>query len=286
MRPSLRTIIQYLLPHKFICWLAHISANCKFTCVKNYLIGYFIKRYAVNMQEAIETNPFAYLSYNDFFTRALQPSCRPIDPNPNAIVSPADGALAQFGIINNQQIIQAKGHDYSAQDLLGGDRATAEPFINGDFATIYLAPKDYHRVHMPFAGKLTKMLYVPGQLFSVNTHAAENIPNLFARNERVVCIFDTAFGSMAVVLVGAMIVGGIAIAWEGKISPPHSKKIKIWDYTQPNMPQIDLAKGAELGRFMLGSTVIVLTPPDVMQWHTSMRPGVAIKFGQRLGQFV
>lgn len=278
----MRITTQYLLPHKFICWLAGISANCKVVLIKNFLISYFIKRYAVNMAEAIEENPFAYASYNQFFTRKLKPECRPIASAAKAIVSPADGLIAQIGNINNSKIIQAKGHDYSVQALLGGDAELAQHFSNGSFATIYLAPKDYHRIHMPLAGRLQKMQYIPGQLFSVNTHAAENIPNLFARNERVVTIFDTAAGKMAVILVGAMIVGSIDTVWAGTISPPHFETINTWEYDFLEQP-IDLAKGEELGHFKLGSTVIVLFAPQAIAWDTKLHHNLDIKMGQQLG---
>lgn len=280
----MRTLAQYLLPHKIISKIAKWCADCKIVCVKNYLIGYFIKRYNVNMNEAIQENPFAYETYNKFFTRHLKATARPIDTNPNAIVSPADGAFAQLGKIHSNQILQAKGHNFSVQSLLGNVENLATPFINGSFATIYLAPKDYHRVHMPLAGKLQQMLYIPGKLFSVNTHASENIPNVFARNERVVCIFETEVGPMAVILVGAMIVGSIETAWAGTISPPHSKDIKAWNYN--NLPPIELIKGEEMGLFKLGSTVIVLFGPDVTTWDQSIISGLDVKMGSKIGSII
>lgn len=276
----MRTLTQYLLPHKIISLIAHLSANCKIIWVKNYLIGYFIKRYAVKMNEAIEPDPFAYATYNNFFTRRLKPECRPIDANPAAIVSPADGAIAQIGQITNEKIIQAKGRDYSVYDLLAND-PFAEQFLNGSFTTVYLAPKDYHRVHMPLNGKLLKMLYIPGKLFSVNNHAAENIPNVFARNERVVAIFDTVAGPMAVILVGAMIVGGIETVWAGPITPPHTKQIKNYNYA--NQDAIEIAKGAEMGLFKLGSTVIVLFAPHAVMWEQTITNDMEIKMGQKIG---
>jgi phosphatidylserine decarboxylase len=276
----LRTLTQYLLPHKIISLIAHLSANCEAPWIKNYLIGYFIKRYAVNMPEAIQADPFAYASYNKFFTRQLKPEARPIDQGLNSIVSPADGAIAQIGALNHDQILQAKQHNYSVQSLLGDD-PIAEKFVSGNFVTVYLAPKDYHRVHMPLAGRLTKMLYIPGKLFSVNTHAAENIPSVFARNERVVAIFETAVGPMAVILVGAMIVGSIETVWAGAITPPHTKKIKTWHYETSS--SIVLDKGAELGLFKLGSTVIVLFGPQVSNWDPSITATAEIKMGQKIG---
>ncbi len=233
------------------------------------------------MFEAIQTDPFEYATYNDFFTRHLKPEFRPIDANPNSIVSPADGNMAQIGLIKHGQILQAKGHNYSVQSLLGGDLNLAALFNNGSFATVYLAPKDYHRVHMPLTGRLKKMIYVPGKLFSVNSHAAENIPGLFARNERVVAIFDTVAGPMAVILVGAMIVGSIETKWFGTVTPPHSKVIKTWEYdTNSN---IELSKGAEMGLFKLGSTVIVLFGPQAILWDQGISINLDLKMGSKIG---
>jgi phosphatidylserine decarboxylase len=276
-----RTLAQHLLPHKIISKIAYLCATCKIICIKNYLIRYFLSRYNVNMSEAIQENPLLYPTYNDFFTRKLKPECRPVDSDPNAIVSPADGAIAQIGKISNNEILQAKGHNYTVQSLLGDMESLAAPFINGSFATIYLAPKDYHRVHMPLTGKLQKMIYIPGKLFSVNNHAAENIPNVFARNERVVAIFETDIGSMAVILVGAMIVGSIATSWAGTICPPHTRKIKIWDYN--DMAPIKINKGDEMGLFKLGSTVIILHAPNAVNWNESLTPATDVKMGSRIG---
>lgn len=276
----MRTLTQYLLPHRIINKIAHLCANCEVPWIKNYLIRYFVARYAVNMQEALVEDPFAYASYNKFFTRHLKPAVRPIAGDANTIVSPADGAIAQFGRINHDKIIQAKGHDYSVHDLLANDPSAAQ-FIDGSFATIYLAPKDYHRVHMPLAGQLQRMLYIPGTLFSVNNHAAENIPGVFARNERVVAIFNTNIGQMAVVLVGAMIVGGIETAWDKNICPPHTKKIAITEYKDRDA--IILSKGEEMGLFKLGSTVIVLLPANAAKWESSITIDSAVKFGQKIG---
>lgn len=277
----MRTLTQYLLPHKIICKIAGLCANCKITCIKNYLIRYFLSRYAVNMSEAIQEDPFAYQTYNHFFTRQLKPECRPINHNDEAIISPADGNMAQIGAINKDQILQAKGHNYSLQSLLGGDQNLATQFIDGNFATIYLAPKDYHRVHMPLAGSLKKMIYVPGKLFSVNAHAAENIPNLFARNERVIAIFDTIAGPMAIVLVGAMIVGSIETKWSGAVTPPHSRTIKTWEYNTGD--HIHLAKGAEMGLFKLGSTVIVLFASQAAFWDQGISINSDLKMGSKIG---
>ncbi|HSX21103.1 MAG TPA: archaetidylserine decarboxylase [Gammaproteobacteria bacterium] len=279
----MRTLTQHLLPHKIVSKIADLSANCEVTWIKNFLINYFIQRYAVKMHEAIQEDPFAYTSYNKFFTRQLKPQFRPIDSNPLAIISPADGALAQFGKITENQIMQAKGHTYSVQDLLAND-SNASHFINGTFATVYLAPKDYHRVHMPLGGRLIKMIYVPGKLFSVNTHAADNIPNVFARNERVVAIFETSAGPMAIVLVGAMIVGSIETVWAGKITPPHSKKIRSEQYDK--VAPIVIGKGEEMGLFKLGSTVITLFPPQTMNWDPTVSLNMDVKMGQKIGTLI
>lgn len=275
----MRTLAQHLLPQRLIAKLADLSANCNTTWVKNYLINYFIQRYAVNMSEAIEPNPFAYANYNKFFTRQLKPECRPIDNSPSAIVSPADGAIAQIGNIVAEQIIQAKGHSYSLISLLANDPCSQD-FINGKFVTIYLAPKDYHRVHMPLDGKLKKMWYVPGKLFSVNNHAAENIPSVFARNERVIALFDTQAGPMAVILVGAMIVGSIEMAWAGCITPPHTQQIKAWSY---NASAVQIAKGNEVGLFKLGSTVIVLFGAEANNWDVNIVKDYGVKMGAKIG---
>lgn len=277
----MQTALQNLLPHKLISWFAGLCANCKIVWIKNFLINYFIQRYPVNMQEAIEPNPFAYPTYNDFFTRLLKPECRPIDPAHNAIVSPCDGGVAQIGTIQDQTIIQAKLHNYSLNALLGGDADFSTVFRNGSFATLYLAPKDYHRVHMPLSGKLQKMTYVPGKLFSVNTQVTQCIPDLFARNERVITIFETQAGPMAVILVGAMIVGSIETVWAGTITPPHHKTMQMWDYSTSN---IMLSKGTELGRFKLGSTVIILLPAGIAKWQDNLLPQSDIKVGQKIGE--
>ncbi len=280
----MRTLTQYLLPHRIIAKIAHWCANCKVVWIKNYLIGYFIKRYAVKMQEAIEPNPFAYPTYNHFFTRKLKPECRPINPAANSIVSPADGAIAQIGSINQYKLIQAKGQDFNLADLLGGNQQLARQFFDGFFATVYLAPKDYHRVHMPLTGTLEQMIHIPGKLFSVNQHAAKNIPNLFARNERVVCIFNTVAGPMAVILVGAMIVGSIETVWSGVITPPHQGNTTTWAYSGANART--LAKGDELGLFKLGSTVIVLFAPSSIMWDANITTNIDVHMGSKLGTLI
>jgi len=278
---SLFITFQHIVPQHLLSRSVGTLAASENTFVKNTFIKNFAAKYQVNMAEALEENPLAYKSFNDFFTRALKPNARPIAADSKAIISPADGAISQIGHISADKIFQAKGHDYSVTTLLGGDEQRAAEFIGGQFATVYLSPKDYHRVHMPFTGKLTQMIYVPGDLFSVNTTTAENVPNLFARNERVVCLFDTEVGQMAVVLVGAMIVAGIATAWAGNLAP-QGKKVVTTNYDG----SITLKKGDELGRFYLGSTAIVLFGANVMQWRDSLTATTPVRMGEAMGKIV
>ena len=278
---SLFITFQHIVPQHLLSRGVGRLAASENTFVKNTFIKNFAAKYQVNMAEALEENPLAYNSFNDFFTRVLKPNARPIATDSKAIISPADGAISQIGAITADKIFQAKGHDYSVTTLLGGDEQRAAAFVGGQFATVYLSPKDYHRVHMPFTGKLTQMIYVPGDLFSVNTTTAENVPNLFARNERVVCLFDTEVGQMAVVLVGAMIVAGIATAWAGNLAP-QGKNIVVTNYDG----SIILKKGDELGRFYLGSTAIVLFGANVMQWRNNLTATTPVRMGEAMGQIV
>lgn len=276
---SLFITFQHIVPQHLLSRSVGYLAASENTFVKNTFIKNFAAKYQVNMAEALEENPLAYKSFNDFFTRALKPNARPIASDSKAIISPADGAISQIGAITADKIFQAKGHDYSVTTLLGGNEQRAAAFVGGQFATVYLSPKDYHRVHMPFMGKLTQMIYVPGDLFSVNTTTAENVPNLFARNERVVCLFDTEVGQMAVVLVGAMIVAGIATAWAGNLAP-QGKNVITTNYDG----SITLKKGDELGRFYLGSTAIVLFGANVMQWRDGLSATNPVRMGEAMGR--
>ena len=278
---SLFITFQHIVPQHLLSRGVGRLAASENTFVKNTFIKNFAAKYQINMAEALEENPLAYKSFNDFFTRALKPNARPIASDSKAIISPADGAISQIGAITADKIFQAKGHDYSVTTLLGGNEQRAAAFVGGQFATVYLSPKDYHRVHMPFMGKLTQMIYVPGDLFSVNTTTAENVPNLFARNERVVCLFDTEVGQMAVVLVGAMIVAGIATAWAGNLAP-QGKNVITTNYDG----SITLKKGDELGRFYLGSTAIVLFGANVMQWRDSITATTPVRMGEAMGKIV
>lgn len=283
MNEKLFIKLQHLVPqHALSRAIGHI-ANSKVSWVKNTFISWFIKRYNVDMQIAAEENPRAYACFNDFFTRALKPCVRPISRDPQAIVCPADGAISQLGKIIDGRIFQAKGQDYTALELLGGDATLAAEFVDGDFATVYLSPKDYHRVHMPYGGKLRSMVTVPGDLFSVNTVTANNVPRLFSRNERTVAIFDTDIGPMAVVLVGAMIVAGIETVWSGTVAPVNPREIQTSQYPFQN---IELNKGDEMGRFKLGSTAIILFAKDKIQWEPQYIAGATTRVGVKMAEKV
>ena len=279
MPDRLFILFQYLLPHHLLSRLAGCLANCTWSWVKTPFITWFVKRYQVDMSQALEENPTAYSSFNDFFTRALKPDARPLDQTSGSILCPADGAISQLGKIEHGRIFQAKGHSFSVQELLGGNAELAAPFQGGEFATVYLSPRDYHRVHMPLGGTLKEMIYVPGKLFSVNQTTAKNVPELFARNERVVCLFDTEAGPMAVVLVGAMIVASVETVWAGLVAPP-SRELRSTAYGQA-APSLE--KGDEMGRFKLGSTAIVLFGPDAMRWSESLKAGDSVQMGQLMG---
>jgi phosphatidylserine decarboxylase len=272
----LKTIPQYLLPQHALSRLVGKLAASKTPWLKDTFIRRFAARYQVDMSEAAQPDLGQYASFNDFFTRPLKTGARPIDAEPDSIVCPADGAVSQLGPITGDQVFQAKGHSYSLSDLLASE-ADAKAFENGHFATIYLSPRDYHRVHMPFAGTLTKSVYVPGDLFSVNTRTAENVPNLFARNERLVAHFDTELGPMVVILVGAMIVASIETVWDGL--EPIGNQVRV--STPEN---VQLAKGDEMGRFLLGSTAIVLFGKDVVAWQKDLAAGSAVRMGKVLGK--
>jgi len=239
------------------------------------LIRWFIGRYGVNMAEAADSDPAAYASFNEFFTRALKPGVRPLAAA--EWVCPVDGAISQFGEIQLDQIFQAKGHQYSTTALVGGDAALAKPFEGGSFATIYLSPKDYHRIHMPCDGRLTRMIHVPGELFSVNPTTARGVPGLFARNERVVCHFDSPHGPFVLVLVGATIVGSMATVWHGVVNPPRSGEVREWAYTAD---EVVLKQGDEMGRFLLGSTVVLLFPKGRTVFNPAWAPAGAVRMGE------
>jgi phosphatidylserine decarboxylase len=274
-------VSQYLLPQHCLSRAAGWLADTEISWIKTPFIRWFANRFRVDMREAEHESLYAYPSFNAFFTRALKPGARPIDSDPAAIVSPADGMVSQLGEIEDGRIFQAKGKDFSLIDLLGGNVETAKPFMGGEFATLYLSPKDYHRVHMPVTGRLVEMRYIPGKLFSVNQATAEGVPELFARNERVVCVFETELGPMAMVLVGAMIVASIETVWAGNITPL-KRTLKTWHYRDQDLAPVVLEKGAEMGRFKLGSTVILCFGKDAIDWEDTLEAGAPIKMGERL----
>ena len=280
MKDKLFIALQYLIPQRLLSRAAGLLAETSIAWIKNPFTQWFVRQYGVNMSEAIIEDPCAYPSFNAFFTRALKEGARPINTDKNTIVSPADGAISQLGDIENGRIFQAKGQDFSLTELLGGNVELAKPFMAGKFATVYLSPKDYHRVHMPYAGKLKSMVHVPGDLFSVNTVTAANVPRLFARNERTVCIFDTDIGPMAVVLVGAMIVASIETVWAGQTTPL-KREIKTTHYAQNN--KVELEKGEEMGRFKLGSTAVILFGKDTINWDEHYQAGTATIMGAKIG---
>jgi len=275
---------QHLVPQHLLSRLVGWVAETKISWIKNLFISKFIKAFNVNMDEAQRQTPDAFENFNDFFTRELKPGMRPIAEENNAIACPADGAISQLGPIENGRVFQAKGHDYSLIELLGGEAETAEPFMGGQFATIYLSPKDYHRLHMPVTGTLREMIYVPGDLYSVNQTTAENVPRLFSRNERVVAIFDTELGPMALVLVGAMIVAGIETTWAGRITP-FDRNVRSVKYPTKGEVQepMTIEKGEEMGRFFLGSTIVVCFGKDKMHWLEDMQAERPVRLGESIG---
>lgn len=269
--------VQYLLPQHLLTKFTGFLAENTTPWFKNLLIWLFLKRYAVNLQEAKKEDPYAYLSFNDFFTRKLKANARPIDPAPQHIISPVDGMTVNAGRIVNNQLIQAKNRHFKLIDLLGGDEKLAAPFNNGLCTTLYLAPKDYHRVHMPLNGELRKTIFIPGSLFSVNRMTAELVPSLFSRNERLVCVFETEVGTAIVILVGAMIVGSIKTVWMPQ--PYESKKIHVQYFADHT---VRLSKGDELGYFKVGSTVILLFQPSQISWLKTFIPDQKILLGQAI----
>jgi len=274
------TRLQYLLPQHLLSRLAGIVSSCRISVIKNWLIDEFIRRYKVDLSAAVESDPHQYVDFNSFFTRALKPEARPIVQDKDAVVCPVDGSISQLGNIQVDYLPQAKRFTYDLLQLLGGSEERAAPFLNGSFITLYLAPKDYHRVHMPLTGQLQEMIYIPGRLFSVNSVTANGVPNLFARNERVVSLFSTEAGPMAVILIGAMLVASISTVWSGMVTPLTGQKVHVWKYGEQI---IKLERGNELGHFQLGSTVIILFGYNKVQWTTEIQTGQAVQLGQRLG---
>jgi phosphatidylserine decarboxylase len=271
---------QYLYPKRLLTIAVGRLASAQAGPLTTAAIRRFIARYGVDMSEAEASDPRAYASFNDFFTRALKPGARPIAAAP--LICPVDGRISQFGAIDAHRILQAKGHHYTTVLLLGGDPAMATPFEHGSFATLYLSPRDYHRIHMPCDGRLRRMIHVPGELFSVNPTTAEGVPELFARNERVVCLFEGEHGPFAMVLVGATIVGSMATVWHGVINPTRPGRVREWRYDDAT---VALRQGQEMGRFQLGSTVVLLFPSLGLRFSPNWRPGGAIRLGEAMAEF-
>lgn len=279
MSDRLFVLSQYVLPKQALTALAGVGASARGGALTTRFIRWFVGRYGVNMAEAANPDIATYPTFNEFFSRPLKPGARPLA---NAdLISPVDGAISQFGSIRRDQIFQAKGHDYSTTTLVGGDTQLAQRFDDGHFATLYLSPKDYHRIHMPCDGRLTRMIYVPGDLFSVNPATARGVPGLFARNERVVCVFESEQGPFVLTLVGATIVGSMATVWHGVVNPPRSKQVREWRYDDQ---QITFKKGDEMGRFLLGSTVVMLFPKGDLRFNPAWAPTGAIRMGEAMAQ--
>ncbi|WP_432723627.1 archaetidylserine decarboxylase [Jeongeupia wiesaeckerbachi] len=280
MSERLKVLLQYAVPKLALTVFAGWVATPARGKVTTWIIRRFVAKYGVNMSEAAESDIGHYASFNDFFTRALKPGARPLAQS--ALVCPVDGAISQCGAIEHDQVFQAKGHRYSTTTLVGGDAALAQYYDNGSFATIYLSPKDYHRIHMPCDGRLLQMVYVPGELFSVNPATARNVPGLFARNERVVCEFEGEQGRFIMVLVGATIVGSMATVWHGLVNPPRESAVRRWDYRDQ---QIALKKGEEMGRFLLGSTVVLLFPQPRLAFADGWGPAAPVRLGQAMAEY-
>ena len=278
MSDRLAVLPQYLLPKQALTTLAGKFASAQAGGLTTSFIRWFVGRYGVDMGEAANPDIAGYASFNEFFTRPLRAGARPLAPAD--FICPVDGAISQFGAIERDQIFQAKGHHYSTAALVGGDRALAAQFADGTFATLYLSPRDYHRIHMPCAGRLTRMIHVPGALFSVNPVTARGVPGLFARNERVVCVFDSAHGPFVLTLVGATIVGSMATVWHGVVNPPRPGHVREWNYSDR---QPDFRQGDEMGRFLLGSTVVMLFPQGVVHFNPDWAPARPVRLGEAMG---
>ncbi|PXA89770.1 phosphatidylserine decarboxylase [Nostoc sp. 3335mG] len=279
MSDRLKIILQHILPKRHLTGLAGAVARAEGGAATQRLIRWFARRYGVDMTEAADPDLAGYRSFNDFFTRPLRAGVRPMATSD--FVCPVDGAISQCGPIDDGRIIQAKGHFFTATELVGGDADLAEPFLRGNFANLYLSPRDYHRLHMPCDGRLARMIYVPGSLYSVNPVTARGVPNLFARNERVVCVFDSeAHGRFVMVLVGATIVGSMATVWHGVVNPKRTGRIAEWTYPDG---EVTLRKGEEMGRFLLGSTIVMLFRPDAIAFPADWLPERPVRLGETMG---
>lgn len=275
-------VVMPVLPHHLLSAMMYAVARSEWKPLKRRIIHWVIKHYAVDLNEAVIKDADLYPSFNAFFTRQLESSARPVSAGAEDIVSPVDGEVSQAAPIDQGRLIQAKGRDYSLLELLGGDGKLTALFEDGCFATIYLSPRDYHRIHMPLDGHLKRMSHVPGRLFSVSQHTTETVPNLFARNERVISLFDTDAGPMAMILVGAIFVGSMETVWDGIVTPVRHR-ISSWEYAPQSAQQLTLHKGEEMGRFNMGSTVILLFPKNSIAWDEIMTNGERLKMGQRIG---
>jgi phosphatidylserine decarboxylase len=277
----LSVLLQYLYPKQALTAFAGFVANAKAGGITTAIIRWFVGRYDVNMGEAAEPDIASYPTFNAFFTRALRPGARPLADA--GFICPVDGSISQFGAIEDDRIIQAKQHDYSSAALVGGDRDLAAHFRHGSFATLYLSPKDYHRVHMPCAGRLTRMIFVPGSLFSVNPVTVRGVPGLFARNERVACVFETQHGPFVLVFVGATIVGSVETVWHGVVNPRGAREVREWQYRSQDR---EFKKGDEIGRFLLGSTVVLLFQKERLRFNPEWTPGRAVRLGEMMATTV
>lgn len=275
--------LQYLYPQHMVSGIIHRATRCQNPAWKDFLVRHFIRHFQVDMELAVQPDPRAYPDFNSFFTRALRPEARPMDDAGDAILCPVDGTVSQLGQIHGGRIFQAKGRDYTLDELLADSGDAAPTFRDGSFATLYLSPRDYHRIHMPLSGTLRTMIYVPGRLFSVNARTTRVIPRLFARNERVVCLFETNAGPMAMVLVGAINVGSIETVWHGAVTPPYGKDVQTWRYPDSGDDRVALNRGEEMGRFNMGSTVILLFGAGRAAWQDDIGPELPVRMGQRLG---
>jgi phosphatidylserine decarboxylase len=276
-RDKIATLPQYLIPQHLLSRTMHRLARLPAGRIKDTIVRRFIDHFGIDMAEAQEPDPGAYPTFNAFFTRSLRPGARPICTDIDAIASPVDGAVSQLGKIDQDRIFQAKGHDFGLTTLLGGEPSDSAPFDGGSFATLYLSPRDYHRIHIPIDAVLRRMIYVPGRLFAVKPSTVRSVPGLFARNERVVCIFDTGNGPMALALVGAIFVGSIETVWSGELTPARSRLRRCWDY-QDQPPEF--TRGDEVGRFNMGSTVILLFGPNGIHWDEQLKPGNRVRMGE------
>ncbi len=279
----LLTLPQYILPQHWLSGVVHKAVRLRWAPAKNFMVRSFVRHYQVEMDDVVCADLAAYPDFNSFFTRSLRSDARPISKEPDAVISPVDALVSTAGTVSEQTMFQAKGHGYPLEALLGGESDCVMRFLGGSFVTLYLSPRDYHRIHMPIAGRLREMIYVPGRLFSVNERATRVVPGLFARNERVVAIFDTVVGPMAIILVGALFVGSIETVWAGEVNNPTGDHQKVWKYPEVGNESITLSKGVEMGRFNMGSTVILLFGSGAVSWENVIMPGCSLRMGERLG---